>query len=47
MAEQLISIGNVEESDALGFTLHQAAIQGNKKALKRVLDKGITFCYFF
>ena len=40
MAEQLIPIGHVDESDTLGNTLHHAAFGGSKKALKRVLDKG-------
>ena len=48
MAEQLIPIGHVDESDTLGNTLHHAAFGGSKKALKRVLDKGrVRPCQFF
>ena len=40
MAEQIIPIGHVEESDTLGNTLHHAALRGSRKSMKRVLDKG-------
>ena len=40
MAEQLITLGQVDASDTLGTTLHNAALNGNKKAVKRVLEKG-------
>ena len=45
MSEQLIPLGSVDETDTLGTSLHHAAVQGNKKTLKKVLDKGIT-CTF-
>lgn len=38
--EQLIKVGQVDSSDTLGTTLHHAAYVGNKRALKKVLEKG-------
>ena len=41
MTEQLITVGQIDPSDTLGTTLHHSAHHGNKKAVKKVLDKGI------
>ena len=38
--EQMISLGKVDSSDTLGTTFHNAALGGNKRAAKKVLDKG-------
>jgi len=42
MAEQLITLGQIDASDTLGTSLHNAALCGHKKSLKRVLQKGMT-----
>lgn len=38
--EQLISLGQIDSSDTLGSALHHSALHGNKKALKKALEKG-------
>ncbi|KAL5018487.1 hypothetical protein ScPMuIL_004209 [Solemya velum] len=40
-----IKLGHMVANDELGFTLHNAAKTGNKKELKKVLDRGISVDY--
>ena len=40
--EQLIVLGQIDASDTLSTALHAAAYSGSKKALKKVLNQGIS-----
>lgn len=38
--EGILKLGSVEPGDKLGWDFHQAARNGNKRRLRKIIDKG-------
>ncbi|XP_063446095.1 uncharacterized protein LOC134725825 isoform X5 [Mytilus trossulus] len=43
--EGILKLGSVEPGDKLGYDFHQAARNGNKRRLRKIIDKGIHVDY--